>query len=191
MRSKLVLAVLLLLTGIPAFSQVAPAAKVSGIPLAVGGGIMDFSMDYGAGRRIMGISTWADYRVFHGLSVEVEASDLFFARSSAVPRWAQRSIKGGLLYHTPQYHGIHPYVKGLFGITQADFKVRDPFYTVDDFTTYAVGAGLEYKVWKSVFLRADYEYQYVTSYLSNNSLNPNGVTIGATYYFQTRRFRHN
>ncbi len=191
MRSKLVLAVLLLLAALPAFSQVAPAAKVSGIPLAVGGGLMDFSMDYGPGRRIMGISTWADYKVFHGLGIEAEASDLFFARPSSVKRYAQRSIKGGLIYHTPVYRGFHPYVKGLMGVTQAEFKIANPFYTVDDFTTYAVGAGVEYKAWRNVFVRVDYEYQYLTNYLSANSLNPNGVTVGATYYLRAPRFRHN
>ena len=72
MRSKLVLAVLITLTTWPAFSQVQPAVKVSGLPLGIGGGLSDYSLDYGSGRRMIGVSAWADYNLFHGLGIEAE-----------------------------------------------------------------------------------------------------------------------
>jgi len=191
MRSKLVLAVLLLFPAFPAFSQVAPAAKVSGIPLGVGVGLMNYSMDYAPGDRIMGVSAWSDYKVYHGLGIEAEGTALFFAKPARITRFEQNTIKGGLIYHTPTALGFHPYVKALVGVTRGEFSVRNPFYTVDTFTNYGFGAGVEYKAWRSVFVRADYEYTYLTTYLSPNSLNPNGVTVGATYYLRTPKSRHN
>ena len=46
MRSKLVLAALAVLTSLPVMAQVAPAVKISGLPLGVGFGLSDYNTDY-------------------------------------------------------------------------------------------------------------------------------------------------
>jgi len=185
MRSKLVLAALLTLLTPSAFAQVAPAVKIGGLPLGVGVGLNDYSIDYGSGRRMLGISAWADYDIFHGLGIEVEGMSIFADRPAAIyPQMKQDSIKAGVIYKAHPFLGIHPYAKFLGGIGEIYFPSPDPFYTQDAFTTYGVGGGGEYKVWKQLFVRADYEYQYYQDYLGKGTLNPNGVTVGATYYLR-------
>ena len=60
MRSKLVLAALFTLTSLPAMCQVAPAAKIGGLPLGVGGGISDYDTDYY--RAYHSVLEWPDDR---------------------------------------------------------------------------------------------------------------------------------
>jgi opacity protein-like surface antigen len=190
MRSKLVLAVLLFLTVIPVWSQVAPAAKIGGLPLGVGVGVMDYSIDYRPGDRMLGFQGWADYKIYRGLGIEAEGEIMSLGKPTRLAAFEQKSAKGGLIYKTRTIGGFHPYAKGLFGLTDAQFAPSTAFYHQDYFTTYAFGGGLEYRAWRNVYVRADYEYQFLYHYLSLHDLNPNGVTIGATYYLRTPRFHH-
>lgn len=185
MRSKLVLAGLLTLLTLPGLAQVAPAVKVSGLPIGIGVGLNDYSIDYGPGRRMLGISAWGDYNIFHGLGIEVEGMSIFADRPSEIqPQMKQNSIKGGVIYKAHPVWGIHPYAKFLGGVGEIYFPSRNPFYTQDSFTTYGAGGGGEYKIWRTLFVRADYEYQFYKDFLGKGTLNPNGVTVGATYYLR-------
>jgi opacity protein-like surface antigen len=49
---------------------------------------------------------------------------------------------------------------------------------------YAIGGGAEYKIWKTLYARVDYEYQWWPQVLSSKTLDPNGYTFGATYYLR-------
>ena len=188
MRFKLVLAALFFFAVLPAVGQVKPAANFSGIPLGVGVGFMDYSIGYAPGDRIMGVSAWADYSFFRGLGLEAEGAALNFDAPARVGRFSQYTIKGGPIYKARSVFGLHPYVKALFGVTQGNFALRDNFYyTSDDFLNYSYGGGVEYKAWKNIYVRADYQYEFVRDYLILHDLNPNGVTIGATYYLRTPR----
>lgn len=184
MRSKRVFAVLFFLCALPAFGQVAPTLKVSGIPLGVGGGLSDYSLDYGPGRRMEGFSAWADYSIFHGLGIEAEGTTIFLNKPSSLTRMRQDSLKGGLIYRARSYWKIRPYAKALMGIGSIDFPSNNPLYTHDTFTVEALGGGLEYPVWHTLYLRADYEYQIWNQYHGPYSLTPNGFTLGATYYLR-------
>ena len=192
MRSKLVLAALLTLLTLPGFAQVAPAVKISGLPIGVGVGLNDYSLDYGPGRRMLGISAWGDYNIFHGLGIEVEGMSIFADRPSSLCtsnantdcQMKQNSIKAGVFYKARPVWGIHPYAKFLGGVGEIYFPSHNPFYTQDSFTTYGAGGGGEYKIWKTLFVRADYEYQFYKDFLGKGTLNPNGVTVGATYYLR-------
>jgi len=185
MRSKLVLAVLFIVSSLPAFSQVAPAVKISGFPLGVGAGISDYFLDYGTGRRMVGVSAWADYTLFHGLGVDVEGTSIFAARPSAISRMKQNTIKLNAIYRYHELFHLRPYVKGGGGLASIDFPSRNPLYTHDTFTVYDFGGGLEYRAWRTLYVRADYEYQTVVHYESSvKNLNPNGFTIGATFYLR-------
>jgi opacity protein-like surface antigen len=192
MRSKLVLAALLTLITSPLLAQVAPAVKIGGLPIGIGAGLSDYSIDYGSGRRMLGISAWGDYNVFHGLGVEVEGQSIFADRPSdlctsgprTVCQMKQDSIKGGIIYKARAFKGVRPYAKVLGGIGEIYFPSHNFFYSQDSFTTYGAGGGLEYRVWKTLSVRADYEYQFYEQFLGKGTLNPNGVTVGATYYLR-------
>ena len=193
MRSKLVLAALVALITSPVFAQVAPAVKIGGLPLSVGVGLADYSIDYQSNDRMLGVTAWADYSLFHGLGVEVEGQSIFADRPSqlcnyisyGICQMKQDSIKGGAIYKArPIFHGIHPYAKFLVGIGEIYFPAHELYYTQDSFLTYGMGGGIEYKVWRNLSVRGDYEYQYYRQYLGNGSLNPNGVTVGVAYYLR-------
>ena len=184
MRSKLVLAALITLSTLPAFAQVAPAAKISGFPLGVGGGLSDYDLDFGYGSRMIGLSAWADYKLFHGLGVEAEGTFIFADKPDRITRMKQDSFKGGGIYKTRAFYGVRPYVKGLVGWGNIQFPSRNPLYTEDTYTEYAVGGGAEYRIWKDLFARADYEYEMWEKFHGPNALTPNGYTFGAMYYFR-------
>ena len=184
MRLKLVLAALLAFSTLPVFAQVAPAVKIGGLPLGVGAGVSDYSLDYGSGRRMIGISAWADYNLFHGLGVEAEGTSIFADKPSELTRMRQDTIRGGGIYKARPFFGVRPYVKGLVGIASIDFPSSNPLYTHDTYLMYSAGGGAEYRVWKTLYARGDYEYQFWPQYHGQHTLNPNGFTIGATYYLR-------
>lgn len=172
------------LSSLPAMAQVAPTARITGLPLGVGGGFSDYSLDYGQGRRMLGVSGWADYDLWHGLGVEAEVTAIDFDKPSTLQRMSQNSFKGGAIYRARPFWGFRPYAKALIGIGSIYFPSNDPLYTHDTFVVEAFGGGVERRVWNTVYVRGDYEYQLWNQYFGSNNLTPNGFTIGATYYFR-------
>jgi opacity protein-like surface antigen len=184
MRSKLVLAALIFLTSFPALAQVAPAVRIKALPIGVGGGLSDYDVDYGNRLRMIGASAWLDYNLFKGFGIEAEGTSIFAAKPSQLQRMQQNTIKGGVIYKARPFFGLHPYAKGLYGLASIDFPSHNPLYYHDDFSMWAAGGGVEYKIWHSVYARADYEYEAYHQYLGPRTLNPQGFTIGATYYLR-------
>ena len=185
MRSKLALAALLILSSFPVLAQVSPAAKVGGLPLSFGFGVSDYGLDYGQGRRMIGLSATGDYSVFHGIGVECEGTTIFADKPDALTRMKQSTIKGGAIYKYHPVFGIRPYVKALYGLGSIDFPSRNPLYTHDTYNMWALGGGAEYRIWSSLYVRGDYEYQTWPHFQSRTkSLDPNGFTVGADYYLR-------
>jgi opacity protein-like surface antigen len=101
------------------------------------------------------------------------------------------TAEGGVLYTWRRYAKIHPYAKFLIGFGSMDFPAGDAYtrtgvpYTHDTRTIYAPGGGLEYRLMRKVDVRADYEYQFWPDFLGHpHALNPNGISVGATYSFK-------
>jgi hypothetical protein len=187
---KLPLAILFGITTIHANSQIAPSAQKGNFPLVLGGGISDFSLDYGLGRRMEGITAWADWRFtslpgrLRGLGIEAEGRDLNLNRPTTLPKMRQDTGQGGLTYTLRTFHNLSPYAKMLGGIGSIDFPdSHNPLYTHDTFSIFSPGGGAEYRIWSRVWVRGDYEYQFWHQTFGPHDLNPNGVTIGATYHF--------
>jgi opacity protein-like surface antigen len=190
MRSKLLLASLFILSTLPVFAQVAPAAKVNGLPLSVGFGVSDYDLDYGHWGRMIGLNATVDYDVFHGLGIEAEGTSIFLDKPAGLVRMKQDTIKGGAIYkYHPVFH-IKPFVKGLVGLSSIDFPSHNPLYTHDTYSMFALGGGAEYRVWKTLYIRGDYEYQWWPNFQGPRALNPNGFTIGGEYYLRGL-YRHN
>jgi hypothetical protein len=185
-------AVFLLTASLPAFSQVAPAATGNGssLPLVVGGGISDFDLDYGQGRRMEGFSAWVDWnfnhmpRVLRGLGIEAEGHDINWNRPSSLTRMRQDTGLGGLTYHSHHFRNLDPYIKMMGGVGSIDFPSRNPYYTHDTFDVFAPGGGVEYRVWRHLWARGDYEYQFWHHTFGGHDLTPQGFTFGASYHFQ-------
>jgi hypothetical protein len=71
------------------------------------------------------------------------------------------------------------------GVGKVDFPSTNFFYTSETSALYSIGGGLEYKTWRTLYVRGQYEYQFWKGFRSGSqALNPSGLTIGATYYLR-------
>ncbi len=195
---KVLFTALFLITGFPAFSQTVPAAREGGLPIVVGVGISDFDLDYGqdngSERRMEGVSAWVDWNFYRapsllrGLGIEAEGRDIDFGRPSSLEafpsKMRQSTALGGAIYTVRHYRNFHPYAKFLMGIGSINFPAMGTNYTHDTRTVSAPGGGVEYRVYRNVWLRGDYEYQFWPKLFWPNSLTPNGFTLGASYDFE-------
>jgi hypothetical protein len=188
MRLKLVIAAVMLTATLPVFPQAAPAVKGGGgIPIVVGAGFSSFYTDWSAYER--GPALWIDWSFYNGRSflsgfgLEVEGRDLNYWRSGDVPNLREDTIGGGPIYHWRQFHRLHPYGKFLISYGSIDFTSDDPFYRHDTRTVYAPGTGADYRVWRNVWVRGDYEWQFWRDFPHTHALSPDGFTIGASYDF--------
>jgi opacity protein-like surface antigen len=198
MRRKFFLAVLfavpmfLLASAASLCAQTVPAAREGGLPLMVGGGLADDNIDYGEGRRMTGISAWVDWDlpgykfVPKGLGLEAEGRTIRFGVPSGFSQMRQESALGGVIYSWRHYPNIRPFAKGLMGIGSIKFPPYGA-YGHDTRTVKVFGGGIDYRVYRSIWLRAQYEYQIWPQYQGTYALTPNGYTIGASYDF--RHFR--
>ena len=188
MRPRFVFAVLLFfaLASLPGSAQVAPSAIIGGLPLSVGAGFSDYNIDYCCGRRMIGVSAWADYTLFHGLGVTADGTSIFADLPSGLSKMRQDSIEGGFVYKGRPIFRVRPFAKFLGGIGSIDFPELDnnPYYTHDTFPIIALEGGGEYRLAGSLYAHADYQYQIWRDYHRNYALTPSGFTIGASYYFR-------
>ncbi len=189
---KLIFAALLMAEVLPVHSQVNPAATQGGVPIVVGAGFSDFSIDWGPGQRMNGITAWVDWypnrlpAVLNGLGIEAAGHDINYARPAGLPRMRQDTGLGGLIYTWNHYRNFHPYIKYLAGIGSIDFAVSGP-YTHDTYGVFSPAGGLDYHAWRHIWIRGDYEYQFWHQVFGPHDLTPNGFTIGASYDFRPLR----
>jgi hypothetical protein len=199
MRFKLlvspILTVAWLFAALPAFSQTVAPYQGKILPLAIGVGPSGYEPDWGHG-RMYGGAVWADwYPSFmpHSLSnfaVEIEARDISLDRHpepDQPARSGQANTKedtagGGIMYTWPLFRNFHPYVKGLFSEGSVDF-IATPTYSHDTRLVLAPGGGFQYRIYRPIWARVDYEYQVWTGELLHNYLTPQGFTVGITYDF--------
>lgn len=91
----------------------------------------------------------------------------------------------GAVYSWRHYRFVQPYAKYLAGMGSIDFPASGR-YTHDTRAISAPGAGLECKVFRGVWVRADYEYQFWFHLFELHDLNPNGFTFGTGFDFRNR-----
>ena len=186
---KLIPAALFLAAVFPVYCQVAAAGHQGNVPIVIGAGFSDFSLDWGPGRRMEGVSAWGDWYPIslpaglHGLGIEVAGHDMNYARPAGFSRMRQDTGEGGLIYTWNGYRRFRPYAKYLLGIGSIDFPPSGT-YSHDTFTVFSPGGGVEYHAWGHIWIRGDYEYQFWHHTFGPHDLNPNGFTIGASYDFR-------
>jgi opacity protein-like surface antigen len=194
MSLKYLLAALLFTSAIPAISQVAPAATSGGFPLVVGAGVSDYDVDWGHG-RMEGGTLWIDYApslrpsFLNGLGIEAEARDISIGHSNTQPaNFRQDTAGGGPIYSWRHFRNFRPYAKYLWYFGSFDFRSDDPNYNHDTRVVRAPGGGFDYRVFRHIWVRADYEYQsWPNLFRKVNALNPQGFTLGAVYDFRRAR----
>ncbi|MGA2753411.1 MAG: outer membrane beta-barrel protein [Terracidiphilus sp.] len=186
---KLILAALFVAAVFPVYSQVTPAARQGSVPIVVGAGFSDFSLDWGPGKRMEGISAWVDWypnrlpTALQGLGIEAAGHDINYGLPAGFSRMRQDTGEGGLIYAWNHYRNFRPYVRYLAGIGSIDFPPSGT-YSHDTFSVFSPGGGIEYRAWQHIWIRGDYEYQFWHHVFGPHDLNPNGFTIGASYDFR-------
>jgi len=141
LHPKLIFAALFVATVLPVYSQVSPTASQGGVPIVVGAGFSDFSIDYGPGKRMDGITAWVDWypnrlpAVLNGLGIELTGHDIDYARPAGIGTMRQDTGEGGAIYTWNHYRNFRPYIKYLVGIGSIDFAATGP-YRHDTFGVY-------------------------------------------------------
>jgi opacity protein-like surface antigen len=188
-RFKFALPLIFLVISVPVFSQVTPAATQGGIPISIGAGFSNFNMDWGY-TRMDGGTLWVDWNptqlpsYLRGLGLELEARDISLNRGDKPSNFRTDTLGGGPTYSWRHFRNFHPYVKGIASDGNIDFRLRSTTLTHINWNVYAIGGGLNYRVFKSIWVRGDYEYQGWFDIFNNNKvLDPQGFTIGAVYDF--------
>ena len=197
---RLMLAAFFLANASSMFAQGVTAVKGgSTSQLAVGGGASYYNVDWGRS-RMLGYTLWADWRppllprYLNGLHIELEGRDLNWNQGEKPPGFRLVTGSGGAMYEWHHYKNFRPYAKCLVGFGSIYFGkdqggVPSKPYTHDTRTVYAPGLGIEYRVVKNLWARADYEYQFWPKLTGNTFLNPQGFTFGAVYEIRTGRRR--
>lgn len=197
MRLKSVVAILIFVTSLPLLSQVQESARRGELPLSVGAGFSDYYTEVFP-TYMQGGAIWVDWRFDHapsylkGIGIEAEARVLNHGQGPQDPNFRQASVGGGPTYTWTHYRNFHPYAKFLFdlgGMDHMKFYKTPSWYRADRWATYAVGGGVEYRAWRHIWVRADYEYQWwqIKVYSPTKYLDPYGVTVGASYDFRRPR----
>jgi hypothetical protein len=175
-------AAVLLSGGIVSRAQVAPSAKVGGIPLAVSVGISDYNLDWGDDRRMQGAVIRAGWSFFHGVGIDFDARTIFINTPEPLTRMQQSTFLLGAYYVVPRPWPVRPFVRYGGGIGLLEFPSKNPLYTRDTFTVYAPSGGIEVPVMNKLSIRGEYEYQFWQKVFGPHDLTPQGYTIGVTYY---------
>jgi opacity protein-like surface antigen len=161
--------------------------------LAVGAGISGYNTDWQG--DLLGGTLWIDYtlplvpHLLHGIGLEAEARDLNYDRSSIAATNLRMDVaSGGAIYTLPRYAKFRPYGKFIMGFGNIDYAApAHPYHETR--TVTSMGGGVDYRVFRKVWARVDYEYQFWPDFFKLNgaahgaSLTPEGFTVGALYHF--------
>jgi opacity protein-like surface antigen len=142
-----------------------------------------------------GGALWIDYSftgpaILHGFGIEAEARDISLGRGPGVPsNFRLDTAGGGVIYTWRHFNNLKPYVKFLDSYGGIDWDNPVPNFKHETRSVPAVGGGIEYRVFRSIWVRGDYEYQFwpdidISRPNSTHVLNPQGFTIGAMYDFR-------
>ena len=158
-----------------AHAQATPTASRPGaLQIGVGGTIV--TPDY-APAKDKGPTFYTTYDFTSHLGIE---GDIHFASIIAPDDVGEDTFLIGPRY-VINHKRFSPFAKVLFGIGQLNLQFDTSPHTKTSYFAYAVGAGLDIKVIRSINVRAfDLEYQ---QWSYEHGLNPLAATIGVAYAF--------
>lgn len=149
--------------------------QAPGIPLTVGVGYSNYATD--SSGRLSGPSLWIDRNFYQGpsylrgLGFEAETRDLNCDRTGGSPNLRMDTASGGVIYTWHHLHNFNPYMKFLIGYGSIDFTVANtPNYKHDTRTLYAPRGGLDYRVFRNVSVRGNYDYQFWPDFFNHHAL---------------------
>jgi len=173
------------------WAQVQPSAQKGGLRLGVGGGIDYWQGDYNSISRV-GPSAWVTAHLWRGVGVIVEGHSMIAGGDNAkhADEYKYYSGDGGITYTYYHWHRFEPFAKAEVGFSSLSFPhSATATYTHDTRTTWAIGGGAEYHMVGHLWARGDYTWDNFPNFYStvtgqHNTLNPHGVTVGATWHLR-------
>lgn len=181
-KSKLLIILSALVFSTASLAQVIPSAESGRLSLAIGGGLDYWKADWEHVARF-GPSAWASQEIWRGLGINAEGHSMFAGGNSSASQVKYYVGEGGAIYNYHRWQNVRPFAKAEAGFASFTWAQSSPGgYTHDTRTTWAVGGGLEYHVAAHLWTRLDYTYEGFPDFL-NHTLNPAGLTLGATYHF--------
>jgi len=190
----LFLSLLVVSAAAPIGAQVTHAATEGNLPLTVGTGWSHYSIDWGPGKRMDGITVWGDWRLHRmpgllkGLGISAEGQCICWNVPDGLGRHKLEAGLGGPSYRFERWERVRPYAKYLIGFGAMSFTTENPYYTHDTRVIYAPGGGADVRFWNKLLVRGDYEYQFWPDLFGKTS-NPNGFTLGAVWDFGIRSYQ--
>jgi hypothetical protein len=146
------------------------------LDLKVGGSFATANSDYGG--RYNGGAAYINADFLPHIGVEGE---FHFVKDSS-DLYEKTYEVGGRYFRT--YRKFVPYGKVMYGRGVFNFPpLGDGFRANLAYNLVAAGIGVDYKVKRYVYVRADWEYQNWFGF-QNSSLSPSILTIGAAYHFR-------
>ncbi|MFZ0337170.1 MAG: outer membrane beta-barrel protein, partial [Terracidiphilus sp.] len=170
-------------------AQVSPGASSGGnSKLSFGAGVDYWRGDWGQIARY-GPAAWATDELWHGLGVTAEGYSMIAGGAHGAGEYKFFVGQGGVSY-TYHWHRLAPYAKYELGFGSLSFPHKTTStYTHDTRNTWAVGGGVEYKLWSRIWLRGDYTYEGFPDFYSDithehHTLDPAGFALGVTYHLR-------
>jgi len=178
LKQLFILVLFVLGTASLAHAQAEPTAKRTA-DLQVGFGFANANTDY-VPNRVNGETIYFTFDFTHRFGIE---GSFRYLKDNPTNIYEKTYEIGGRYYHPirPAYKLV-PYAKLLYGRGVFNFATNGVTYANLAYNMIAGGAGLDYKLVRSVNLRADFEYQRWPSF-PPHGLTPSVVTIGAAYHF--------
>jgi hypothetical protein len=104
------------------------------------------------------------------------------------PLFKYYAAGGGLIYTSGYYGRFQPLLKAEAGFGSLTHPDNFSGHFHDTRNIWVLGGGFEYHTWRSLWTRAEYDYEFFPDFHSsitghNPALNPRGIIIGETWRF--------
>jgi opacity protein-like surface antigen len=193
MSRRLAAAVFFLFTSISCLAQVAPAGgkgkQLIPITWSLGGGMDYFSGDFQHGDiNRWGPAAWATATMWHCLGINAEGHSMIVGGNNTAQDYKLFIGEGGLMCTMGYWGRFQPIFKGEMGYASLSQPGNGTGHLHGTYWTWSVGGGVEYHLWEHWWTRVDYTYEGIPNFHSSisgqvHTLNPRGVSFGATYRF--------
>ena len=173
----------------PLLCQVRPAVSGGMSSISVGSAFAVYNVDLGP-NRMDGVTVWSDWQPgfvpppFRGIGLELEVRDINMNSSPTAPSvYRMETFGGGPMYTWNRYPRIRPYAKFIMSYGEIDWSNPNPLFRHETRTVYAPGGGFDAHVYRHIWFRADYEYQFWANIAGTpDTINPHGFNFGVSYH---------
>ena len=193
MRTKLAVALAVLLAPVSCLAQVAPAAGKGKVALPInfsaGAGMDYWSGDWHRGDiNRWGPAVWATATVWHCLGLNVDGHSMIVGGNQNASNYKLFIGEGGLMCTMGYWGRFQPIFKGEAGFASLTQPGNGTPHLHSTYSTWSIGGGAEYHMGGHWWTRVDYTYEAFPDFhstISNqiHTLNPRGISFGETYRF--------